>query len=79
MNNLNIDIKGKKTKKLVNINLFISFIVALLGLLLLSFHYTYYISIYLYKSSLIIFRTGLLIGVFSIICGIFFEKYLNCE
>ncbi len=78
MDNFNISIKNKKTKRLVNINLLISFIISGIGLLLLSIHHTYYISIYLYEASIIIFRTGLLAGVFSVICGIFFENYLKC-
>ncbi len=78
MNNLNISIKSKKVKRLVNINLLISFIISAIGLIILWIYHTYYISIYLFKASIIIYRTGLLMGVFSIICGIFFENYLNC-
>lgn len=42
----------------------ISIITCLVGLLLLSFYNTYYISISLYEASLIVFRTGLMIGLF---------------
>ena len=79
MNNLDISIKSKKVKRLVNINLLISFIISGIGLLMLWIFNTYYISIYLFKASIVIYRAGLLMGVFSIIYGIFFEKYLNCE
>ncbi len=75
----NIIIKSKKIKKIVNINLFISFIICSLGIIALWTYNTYYISIYLFKSSIIIFRTGLFLSTFSIIYGIFFEKYLNCN
>lgn len=78
MDNLNISIKSKKIKRLVNINLLISFFVSLIGIAMLWFHNTYYISIHLFQASIIVFRTGLFIGVTSIIYGIFFENYLNC-
>ncbi len=46
--------------------LIISMITCLIGVLLLSFYNTYYISIFLYEASLIIFRTGLMIGLFPV-------------
>lgn len=79
MDNYNISIKSKKVKRLVNINLQISFFVCLIGIIMLWIRGTYYISIYLLDASVVVFRTGLLIGVASIIYGIFFEKYLKCE
>ena len=79
MVNLNISIKSKKVKRLVNINLLISFFVCLIGIAMLWTYNTYYISIYLFEASIIVFRTGLFIGVVSIIYGIFFENYLNCK
>lgn len=75
----NIILKNKKVKKLVNIHLLISFIISNLGTIMLWIFDTYFISIYLLEASIIVFRTGLLMGVFSIIYGIFFEKYLKCE
>ena len=78
MYNLNISIKSKKIKRLVHINLLISFFVSLIGITMLWAYNTYYISIYLFQASIIVFRTGLFIGVASIIYGIFFENYLNC-
>lgn len=77
MNNLKIDIKNKKSQRLVNINLLISFIVSLLGILTLYVYNTYYISLYLFDIGIIIFRTGLFIGTSSIMYAIFFEKYLE--
>ena len=77
MNNLKIDIKNKKSQRLVNINLLISFIVSLLGILTLYIYNTYYISLYLFDIGIIIFRTGLFIGTSSIMYAIFFEKYLE--
>ncbi len=78
MDNLNISIKSKKIRRLVNIHLLISFLVCLFGIAMLWVYNTYYISITLFKSSIIVFRTGLFIGVASIIYGIFFENYLKC-
>lgn len=75
----NIVLKNKKVKKLVNIHLLISFIISGLGTILLWIFNTYFISIYLLEASIIIFRSGILMGVFSIMYGIFFEKYLKCE
>ena len=72
-------LKNKKVKKLVNIHLLIGLFISILGIILLWLFNTYYISIYLFKSSIVIFRTGLFVAVFSIIYGIFFEKYLNCK
>lgn len=79
IDNLNISIKSKKVKKLVNFHLLISFLVCILGILILWIYNTYYISILLFKTSIIVFRTGLFIGVTAIIYGIFFENYLKCN
>ena len=79
MDKLGITIKSKKIKKLVNINLLISFIISISGIITLYIHNTYFISFYLLDASIIIFRTGLLYGIFSIIFGIFFANYLNFE
>ncbi len=75
----NLILKNKKVKKLVNIHLLISFIISSTGTVMLWIFNTYFISIYLLEASIIVFRTGVFIGVFSIIYGIFFEKYLKCE
>ena len=75
----NLILKNKKVKKLVNIHLLISFIISSIGTIMLWIFNTYFISIYLLEASIIVFRTGLLLGVFSIIYGIFFEKYLKCD
>lgn len=72
-------LKNERVKKLVNIHLLISFIISSIGTIMLWIFNTYFISIYLLEASIIVFRTGLLLGVFSIIYGIFFEKYLKCD
>ena len=76
MDKFKISIKNKKTIKLVKLTLSISYIVCIIGLILLYLFNTYYRFI-LYKSGIIFFRTGLLMGVFTIICGVFFENYLE--
>lgn len=80
INNLfdNLILKNKKVKKLVNIHLLISFIISNIGTVMLWIFNTYFISIHLLEASIIVFRTGLMTGIFSIIYGIFFEKYLKC-
>lgn len=76
MNNLNISLKNKKTKKLVNINLLISFIICICSIILLLIYNKYYISLYLLDIAIVLFRTGLFVSTFSIIFGIFFDNYL---
>ncbi len=53
-----------KAIKMIEKCLIVSMITCLVGVLLLSFYNTYYISIFLYEASLIVFRTGLMIGLF---------------
>ena len=76
MDKYKLSIKNKKTLKLVNITLNISFIICSIGLILLYLFNTYCRFIF-YKSGIIVFRTGILAGVFSIIYGIFFDNYLE--
>ena len=64
-----------KSLKLIDNCLIISLITCLLGLLLLSFYNTYFISISLYESSLIIFRTGLMIGLFPSVFALVIGKW----
>ena len=72
----NFTLKNKKVIKLVKIHLLISFIVSNLGTFILWIFNTYFISFDLLDIGIIVFQTGLLIGCFSIMYGIFFEKYL---
>ncbi len=74
----NLVLKNKKVKKLVNIHLLISFIISNIGTIMLWIFNTYFVSIYLFRASIIIFRTGILMGTFTIMYGLFFEKYLKC-
>ena len=80
MNNFDcLVIKNKKIKRLVNINLLISFIICICGFITLIIYNTYYnyISADIFDIGIIIFRTGLFIGTTAIMCGIFFENYLK--
>lgn len=78
MENFKITLKNKKVKRLVNINLLISFIISFCGIVTLWLYNGYYISKYLFDAGIVIFRTGLLMGTFAIMFGIFFENYLDC-
>ena len=71
-------LKNKKVKKLVHINLIVSYLVSVIGIGFIWIFKNHFISFYLLDIGIIVFRTGLLIGVFAIIYGLFFEKYLNC-
>ncbi len=71
-------LKNKKVKKLVHINLIVSYLVSAIGIGFIWIFKNHFISFYLLDIGIIVFRTGLLIGVFAIIYGLFFEKYLNC-
>ena len=44
----------------------VSIFMCLIGIFLLSFYNTYYISSILFKASITIFRTGLMVGLFPI-------------
>lgn len=70
-------LKNKKIKRLVNINLLISFLTCLSGIIILYIYDTYIISFDLFQIGITVFRTGLLIGVFSYMFGVVFENYLN--
>ena len=64
-----------KSIKMIQQCLIVSIITCLMGLLLLSFYHTYYISINIYKASLIIFRTGLMIGLFPVAFALVIGKW----
>ena len=70
-------LKNKKIKRLVNINLLISFLTCIFSIILMWIYNIFFISIYLFDISFLIFRIGILIGVFSYMCGIVFENYLD--
>ena len=72
-----LSIKDKKIKRLVNTNLLISFIVCIIGIIIMWIYNIYYISFYLLPISIAIFKNGILIGVFSYICGKAFEFILS--
>ena len=72
-------IKNKKIKRLVNINLLISFFVCCFSIIALWIYNLFFISFYLRDISFITYRTGLFIAVFSYMCGIVFGNYLGIE
>lgn len=64
-----------KTIRLININNIISIIFCILGIILMYFHYKFYISELLFFGSITLFRTGLLISICSYIFGIVINQY----
>ncbi len=70
-------IKNKKIKRLVDINLLISFLTCIIGIIVIWIYNIYIISFDLFDIGIIIYRTGLLIGVFSYMCGVVFENCLD--
>lgn len=68
-------IQDQKTIKLLNKSINFSFLVCLIGIILIYIHYKYFISFDLFDISIIIFRTGLLIGVFSLMSAFIINKY----
>lgn len=59
----------KKIIKLVDIGLWISFLVSVLGIVLLLIHYKMYISAELYYIGIEIFKIGLIGAVSLIVCS----------
>lgn len=59
----------KKIIKIVDIGLWISFLVSLLGIVLLLIHYKLYISAELYYIGIEIFKMGLIGAVSLIVCS----------
>ncbi len=70
-------IKNKKIKRLVDINLLISFLTCIIGIIVIWIYNIYIISFDLFDIGIIIYRTGLLIGVFSYMWGVVFENCLD--
>ena len=70
-------LKNKKIKRLVNINLLISFLTCILGIIIIWVYDIFVISANLFLIGIITYRTGLLIGIFSYMCGVVFENFLN--
>lgn len=59
----------KKIVKLIDIGLWISFLVSVLGLIILLIHYKVYISAELYYIGIEIFKIGLIGAVSLIVCS----------
>ena len=59
----------KKIVKLIDIGLWISFLVSVLGLIILLIHYKVYISAELYYIGIEIFKIGIIGAVSVIVCS----------
>lgn len=70
-------IKDKKIKRLVKILLLVSFIIGILGISTIIIYYKYYISFNILKLGVFIIQAGIVSALFSVMCGLFFDDYLN--
>ena len=77
MNKINFKIKNQKIITLVDKCFKLSFIISASATILFWINKFYLISLDLFFISTSIFQTGLVAAVFSIICGIFFDNYIN--
>ena len=77
MNNINFKIKNQKILSLVNKCEKVAFIISCFATLLFWINKFYLINIDLFVISLSIFQTGIVAAIFSVICGIYFENYIN--
>lgn len=70
-------IKDKKIKKLVKNLLLLSFFIGILGILTIYIYYKFFISFNILKLGVFIIQAGIVSGLFSVMCGVFFDDYLN--
>lgn len=70
-------IKDKRIKRLVKILLLVSFIIFTLGLITILIYYKFFISFNILKLGVFIIQAGIVSSLFSIMCGVFFDDYLN--
>ena len=64
-----------KAVKLIDVCLLISIAMCLVGIILLSFYNTHYISNIVFTASITIFRTGLMVGLFPIAFTLIIGKW----
>lgn len=70
-------IKDKKIKRLVKRLLLVSFIIGILGIVTILIYYKYFISFNILKLGVFIIQSGIVSALFSVMCGVFFDDYLN--
>lgn len=72
-----LEIKDKKIKRVVNINLLISFFICISSIIILWIHNIYFISFNLFYIGIELFKAGLFAGVFTYMNGVVFDNFLN--
>ncbi len=77
MRKLISSIKDKKIKRLVKKLLLVSFIIGILGIVTILIYYKYFISFNILKLGVFIIQAGIVSALFSVMCGVFFDDYLN--
>lgn len=70
-------IKDKRIKRLVKKLLLISFIIFILGIITILVYYKFFISFNILKLGVFIVQAGIVSSLFSVMCGVFFDDYLN--
>lgn len=70
-------IKDKKIKRLVKKLLLISSIIGFLGILTILIYYKFFISFNILILGVFIIQAGIVSALFSIMCGVFFDNYLE--
>ncbi len=70
-------IKDKKIKRLVKRLLLISSIIGFLGIIAILIYYKFFISFNILILGVFIIQAGIVSALFSIMCGVFFDNYLQ--
>lgn len=77
MKNVIESIRDKKIKGLVKKLLLISLFIAISGILTILVYYKYFISFNILKLGVFIIQAGIVSALFSVMCGVFFDDYLE--
>ncbi len=70
-------IKDNKIKKLVKYLLLASLFIGIAGIITLLTYYTCSTSFIILKLGVFIIQAGIVCGLFSVMCGVFFDDYLK--
>ncbi len=70
-------IKDNKIKKLVNYLLLASLLVGIVGIVTLLTYYAFSASYIILKLGVFIIQASIVCGLFSVMCGVFFDDYLK--
>jgi len=70
-------IKDNKIKKLVKHLLLASLFIGIIGIIILLTYYTYSTSFIILKLGVFTIQASIVCSLFSIMCGVFFDDYLE--